>query len=386
MAATRSYLTSAEAARALGVSRPTLYAYASRGQLRSEPVPGDPRARRYHRDDIERLVQVKAVRRDPQSAGARGLRWGQPVLESAITLIDGGRLYFRGRDAVDLATSATLQQTAVLLWEVPASEQPTFFAQPPVLDAATIARLRTLTPNPLARMQIALALAATVDLAALDLSPRSVRRAGARILHLLQSLAGWPAKATDVVRTALVLCADHELNVSTFTARCIASSGASPYEVVSGALAALKGFRHGGASERALALLARGRSLGDAKAEIAARLRRGERIPGFGHPLYPGGDPRGAMLLRLARASGHDETWRSIRHVWKAGEALLHEAPNLDLGLAAITRAYGLPAHAPIVLFALGRTVGWIAHALEEYASGQLIRPRARYVGPPPSR
>jgi citrate synthase len=386
MAVDRSYLTAAEAARTLGVSRPTLYAYASRGQLRSEPVPGDPRVRRYHRDDIERLLQVKAVRRDPQGAGARGLRWGNPVLESAITLIDGGRLYFRGRDAVDFATSATLDQAALLLWEVPASEQPTVFAQRPVLDAATIARIRAFAPNPLARMQIALALAATVDLAALDLSPRSVRRTAARIVHLLRSLVPWPAKAADVVRTALVLCADHELNVSAFTARCIASAGASPYEVVSGALAALKGYRHGGASQRALALLAHGHSLPDARAEIAARLSRGERIPGFGHPLYPGGDPRAALLLRLARTSGHAAAWRSIRNVWKAGEGLLQEAPNVDLGLAAITRAYGLPAHAPILLFALGRTVGWIAHALEEYASGQLIRPRARYVGPPPSR
>jgi|SRR5579871_4029107 len=400
----RAYLSAAEASRLLGISQPTLYAYVSRGQLRSEPMPDRPRARRYPREDIERLQQLKAARRDPQGAGARGLRWGGPVLESRITLIDGGRVYFRGRDAVALAEHATLEDAAHLLWEVPDAESPRLFQQPPALADAELARVRRLTRDPLAHMQAALAAAAARDAAALDLTPRAVRLTGARILRLLAAMVGrgshaapvhtalqrvWASGAPsigEVIRTALVLCADHELNVSAFTARCVASAGASPYDVVSAALAALKGHRHGGASERALALVDRSDTLAAAKAELTARLRRGERIPGFGHPLYPDGDPRAALLLQLARASRDRAAWQSVRHAWKAGSALMQQEPNLDLGLAAITRAYGLPSHAPIVIFALGRTVGWIAHAIEEYASGQLIRPRARYVGPPPSR
>jgi citrate synthase len=87
---------------------------------------------------------------------------------------------------------------------------------------------------------------------------------------------------------------------------------------------------------------------------------------------------------RAAEASGNEVDWRSVRNLAKAGSELLHDAPNLDFGLAAVTRTCRLPARAPLLLFALGRTIGWIAHAIEEYASGQLIRPRARYTGPAP--
>jgi citrate synthase len=402
---THAYLTAAQAAEALGVTRPTLYAYVSRGQLRSEPVPHRPKERRYHREDIERLQHVKAARRDPQSAGARGLHWGGPVLESGITLIDGGRLYYRGRDAIAFAESATVEQAAALLWDVPEPSRARLFDQPPLLSTSDLAVVRGTTHDPFGQIQVALAIAASTDVAALDLTPNGVRHAGARIVRLLASVVARPRPAStpihdviqqawvpasrhvgDVIRTALVLCADHELNVSAFTGRCIASAGASPYDVVVAALAALKGFRHGGASARALALLAEADSPTHARAAFAERLQQGGPIPGFGHPLYPDGDPRATALLRLARASGHAAAWAQIKQAWKTGVSVLHQEPNLDFGLAAITRAYELPAHAPLVLFALGRTIGWIAHAMEEYASGALIRPRARYVGPPPSR
>jgi citrate synthase len=402
---TRTYLTAAQAAETLGVTRPTLYAYVSRGQLRSEPVPDRPKDRRYHREDIERLQQLKATRRDPQSAGARGLHWGGPVLESGVTLIDGGRVYYRGRDAVEFAETATVEQAAAWLWDVPEADRLTLFAQAPVLSAADLALVRRTTDDPFGQLQAALVVAGSKDVAALDLTPRGVRHAGARIIRLLASVSGrtrppsapvhqmihaaWaPASrhAGEVIRTALVLCADHELNVSAFTGRCTASAGASPYDVVIAALAALKGFRHGGASGRALALISEADSPARARAALAERLRQGGPVAGFGHPLYPDGDPRAVALLRLARSSGHKAAWAGINHAWKAGTSMLHQEPNLDFGLAAITRACELPAHAPLILFALGRTIGWIAHAMEEYASGALIRPRARYVGPPPER
>jgi citrate synthase len=193
-----------------------------------------------------------------------------------------------------------------------------------------------------------------------------------------------PAVA-DVIRTALVLCADHELNVSAFTARCAASAGASPYDVISAAFATLKGYKHGGAGERMLELVRHANSPRVARTALAERLRRGERIPGFGHPLYPDGDPRAALLMGLAQSSGNDSAWRPFRNLARAGAELLNDAPNLDFGLAAITRTYRLPDGAPFLLFALARTIGWIAHAMEEYASGHLIRPRARYTGPMPT-
>jgi citrate synthase len=181
-----------------------------------------------------------------------------------------------------------------------------------------------------------------------------------------------------------VLAADHELNVSAFTARCAASAHASPYDVVSAAMATLKGSKHGGATERVSSLFRETETPRRARTVVASRLRRGELIPGFGHPLYPTGDPRAALLLRLAEGSGNTAEWRLVRSLRTAGSELLHDLPNLDFALVAVARTYGLPERAPLLMFALGRTVGWIAHAIEQYAAGTLIRPRARYTGPAP--
>src|SRR5262245_608526 len=396
------HLTAAQAADLLGVTRATLYAYASRGQLRSEAVPGQPRERRYSREDVQRLLDRKDARRDPAAAAARGLHWGGPVLESGITLIHDGRLYYRGRDALALAESATLEEAALVLWAAEDSDRSRLFGQACPLSPRQISQLRACAKDPYALLQAALPVAARVDLASYDLRPTAVRLAGARIVKLQTAIVAprdaqlplhralqraWApgrAEVGNVIRAALVLCADHELNVSAFTARCAASAGASPYDVVAAAMATLRGYKHGGAGERALTLLAGSETPRHTRALLAARLRRGEQLPGFGHPLYPNGDPRAVLLMRLAESSGHDQTCRAMRHLRKAGADLLHDAPNLDFGLAAITRAFRLPDQAPVLLFALGRTIGWIAHAIEEYASGHLIRPRARYTGPMP--
>ena len=396
------HLTAKQAADALGVTRSTLYAYASRGQVRSEAVPGRPRERRYSREDLQRLLDRKDARRDPATAAAKGLHWGGPVLESGITLIHDGRLYYRGHDAVRLAETATLEDVALVLWAAEGREGDRLFEQRCAMTDRQLTRLRACSKDPYALMQAALAIASRLDLSSYDLRPAGVRLTGARILRLLTATIAprdlraplhralqrtWAprrAEVGDVIRTALVLCADHELNVSAFTARCAASAGASPYDVVSAAMATLKGYKHGGAGERVLTMLSASDTLRHGRAHIAARLRRGENVPGFGHPLYPSGDPRAVLLMRLADASGHDGACRAIRHLRRSGSELLHELPNLDFGLAAITRAYRLPDQAPVLLFALGRTIGWIAHAIEEYAAGQLIRPRARYAGPMP--
>ena len=399
MKAGRYHLTAAQAAQTLGITRATLYAYASRGQLRSEPVPGRPKERRYYREDLERLLERKEVRRDPARAAARGLHWGGPVLESAITLIHEGRFYYRGRDAVALARTASLEETAGVLWDAEEPERQRLFAQPSALSGRRLARLRTCAKDTFTLLQLALPVGAASDLASYDLRPAAVRQTGARIVRLLAAAiapregdrpvhralqTAWApkrAEVAEVIRTALVLCADHELNVSSFVARCAASAGASPYDVVSAAMATLKGYKHGGASERVLALLAEARTPKSARAAVASRLRAGETLSGFGHPLYAAGDPRASALMRLAEASGNEAEERAVRHLAKAGSELLQDLPNLDFGLAAVTRTYRLPDYAPALMFALGRSTGWIAHAIEQYESGQLIRPRARYTG-----
>ena len=396
------YLSARRAAEALGVTRATLYAYTSRGQLRSEPVPGQPRERRYYREDVERLKARKAARRDPSKAAAEGLHWGGPVLESGITLIHNGKLYYRGRDAMKLAATLSAEDVAALLWGADEIERKELFEQPCPLTSRQLAHLWSSAKESHTVFQSALPMAAALDLASYDLRPAAVRQTGARIIRMMTAIiarhdargpvhqvlqTAWAPKrraVAEVIRTALVLCADHELNVSAFTARCAASAGASPYDVVSAAMATLKGYKHGGAAERVLALAAECETPKKARAEVASRLRRGESLPGFGHPLYPSGDPRAKLLMKLAAASWNASAWRPFRNLVGAGSELLHDVPNVDFGLAAITRTYRLPDDAPMLLFAMGRTIGWIAHAIEEYASGNLIRPRARYTGPVP--
>jgi len=181
---------------------------------------------------------------------------------------------------------------------------------------------------------------------------------------------------------ALVYCADHELPVSTFAARCVASSGASPYAVVLAGLAALGGVKHGGQVELVEAFLREVETEGDARTVISGRLRRGERIPGFGHSLYPDGDPRGAGLLHLTTEAY--PTSPAVQRSRAVAEEILHlmgSRPNVDFALATLARTLSLPAGAAVALFGLGRTVGWIGHAIEQYEDDTLIRPRARYTG-----
>ncbi|MCA1688266.1 MAG: citrate synthase, partial [Actinobacteria bacterium] len=252
---------------------------------------------------------------------------------------------------------------------------------------------------PVEAFQVLLALAGAEDPAAYDLRPAAVARAGARILRLMASVVGgetaqgiaetlgrgWSPHdpgAKALLDSALVLCADHELPVSTFVARCVASSEATPYAVVVAGLSAMGGVKHGGQVELVEAFLRDVEAGGDAREAISGRLRRGERIPGFGHSLYPGGDPRGAELLRLATtAYPGSRNVALCAAVAEEAERLIGERPTVDFGLVTLARTLGLPSGGAVALFALGRTVGWIGHAIEQYQSGSLIRPRARYVG-----
>src|SRR5262245_36370484 len=128
------HLSAKQAADALDISLATLYAYTSRGQLRSEPVPGTPREKRYFREDVDRLLNRKEARRDPGKAAAQGLHWGSPVLESGITLIHDERLYYRGHDAIKLAESAAVEEIAALLWTGNPADGVRLFAQDGVLS------------------------------------------------------------------------------------------------------------------------------------------------------------------------------------------------------------------------------------------------------------
>jgi citrate synthase len=396
MSSDAQWIGAAQAAGLLGIRRATLYAYVSRGYVRSQAAPGGPRERAYSRDDVERLRRRTEERRDPDKATARALQWGMPILESAIALIDGERLYYRGHDALALARERSVAEVAALIWTG------RFDASFPAVPQSVLTRHRAKNRDLgfVARAQTTLAGASARDHLAFDIGPESAALCGWRILHLLTSAATPSAAAAatidrtlaeswgisgpgiDVVRSTLILCADHELNVSSFTARCVASAGSNPYAVVTAGLSALEGPRHGGASARVESMLASMRRTRDLPGAVAARRRRGEAVEGFGHPLYRRGDPRAAMLLDLLR----DRYARSaeLRYVLAfadAASAVVRERPNIDFALAAVARVLRLPPGAPLALFAIGRSIGWVGHAIEQYATGQLIRPRAKYVG-----
>jgi citrate synthase len=393
-------MSAADASALLGVSRTTLYAYVSRGFVRSQATPGPSRERRYSRDDVQRLQRRTEERRNPDKAVAHALQWGMPVLESAITLIDGHRLYYRGHDALALARTRSIAEVASLIWTGRFDALSETRADNIAVQGHDISSFA-------ARAQSLLASASADDAAAFDLRAASVAACGWRILRLLtlaatrrstaadrtltidQQLArAWRlhARGTDILRSALILCADHELNVSSFTARCVASAGSDPYAVVIAGLSALAGPKHGGSGARVEAMLRSVRGERDLRPALAARLRRGERLDGFGHPLYAAGDPRAAMLMDMLRERyAASAELRFVVKFETAATALIRDKPNLDFALAAVARVLGLPAGSPLVLFAIGRTIGWIGHAIEQYATDQLIRPRAKYVGVPPS-
>jgi citrate synthase len=239
------------------------------------------------------------------------------------------------------------------------------------------------------------------DPGAFDLRPSAVLRSGVRILRLMacgavryalekaplaQALQQhWVPNQPEAVQlfdAAMVLCADHELNVSAFTVRCVASAGSTPYAAVIAGLSALQGMRHGGYTERVEALLREVERPERAPQILAERLRRGEAIPGFGHRLYPQGDPRARLFLDLMEAAHpHHPDVALAKAVIDAAGDLVDQHPTIDFGLATLARLLDLPNGAALALFALGRAAGWIGHAIEQYAGSELIRPRARYTG-----
>jgi citrate synthase len=369
----------AEAALALlGIARQTLYAYVSRGLLRTRPDPAAPRRSLYERAGIMALTERRARGRARHAVAASTIDFGEPVLESAITRIADGQLHYRGRDAIALSETATLEEVAALLWQagalppLPPSGHVPDPALPPLArcmcDVAVLA-----APGSWGRSQAALLGDAAFLLRRMGEAACGIRADAP--LHLVLARA-WNAgpEAAALIRRALVLSADHELNASTFAVRVVASTGAALAACLLGGLAALSGPLHGGATERVAAMFDAPGMKRDSAGAIAARLARGETVPGFGHRLYPEGDPRAVALLAAFRP---DPPWRRL-FAAVADQAGLH--PNIDAALVALQRTLRLPEGAPLAIFATGRAAGWIAHALEQQRDGRLIRPRASYV------
>jgi citrate synthase len=388
-------ISAQEAARRLGVKPATLYAYVSRGLLRSSPGP-DSRERRYYVEDVQRLMGQRHRGRSSETP-LKPFDKLTPVLDTSLSLIENERLYYRGKDASALAETADLEAVAQLLWGLDASE-------PPKIDVLR-RELRSLLVRsrlPATAMERALSVLVGLgmkDVGALDISPQAVVRTGSRLVSALaasvtttlpnavpvhRQLAnawGIGEQGADLVRRCLVLAADHELNASTYVARCIASTGASPYAAVVGALGALSGPRHGGETSGVEMLLREVLRTADLRGAIASRLQRGERIPGFGQPLYPNGDPRAAHIFDAIKATRYARQSEAPLQIAREISALIGSRPNVDFALGLLSVVLKLPPGSGLGIFLVARSVGWIAHLMEQYATATIIRPRARYVG-----
>ena len=403
-------ITTAEAARRLGVKPATLYAYVSRGVLTRDKAP-DGRASLFDVDEVERLARRGRPRRP---AGVADI-----VVESAITRLTAGSLHFRGRDATQLAVTHSFEEVAELLWTGETGRHP-WQASPAALAAGRGAQAAL--PEgilPLERFQVTVPAMAVTDPLRLQLDRSAVLAAArsivAGMIACLPRPPGPPGPATApyqgpdpdgpgapiaerlwsrlcgqrptpgllrVLSAALVLLADHELAASTLAVRAAASVRADPYAVVGTGLGAVSGILHGGASLGTEALIAAARRPADVPRVVAELLRRGEKVPGFGHSVYRGGDPRAIVLLDLIRRAAPKSGQLAV------AEALLAEVrqkslpePNVDFALAAMARVAGMIRGAGEAVFAVARVTGWIAHALEAYATDGILRPRAVYTG-----
>jgi citrate synthase len=423
-------LTAAEAAAQLGVKLGTLYAYVSRGWLKSYRRRVGREAL-YRRSDIEALRGMTLPERGrrarslpdasswvtiAQPPTTDGSPSGVIVAESAVSSITEGRLAYRGYPIEELVEDATFEEVCLLLWngERPAQAEVERLCRaiaaaqmpPPVASALSgvgehapsLLRLAVMMPvlaaqprNPAnQRSDDAREIVGMMPLAvASPLIPTQRQpQAFGTAERLLQAFSerdyrAWERRALDRV---LVACAEHELNASTFAARVVASTGADLYASVLAALCSLSGPIHGGACDRIEIMFAALESGVRLEPMLQHFTERRVLPPGFGHAIYPSGDPRAVLLktvaVSVAQHKGkrwYDTACKIEERVWQRDQL----RPNLDFYLTVCTRMLGFPRGLPATIFAIGRTAGWIAHSLEQYADNRLIRPRMRYRGSP---
>ncbi len=428
------WISAAEAASRLGIKQATLYSYVSRGVLTRRRASGGRgtgtgggagggsggKGSRFHPGEVEELARRGRPRRPPGLAGL--------VIESGVTEIADDGLRFRGLDVLDLAREWDFEDVCALLWHgrsgAPGSGPDVGPDMGPDVDtaqwqvtpaatAAGTAAQAALPPGtyPLERLQVIVPALAAADPLRLQFEPPAVAAAGRVIIaglvdclpparpgppELPSATAGIPARLwprlcpddpppglLDALRAALVLLADHELAASTLAARVAASVRADPYAVVATGLGAVGGALHGGASLGAEIMLAAAQDAAAAPRVVGELLRRGERMPGFGHFVYRGGDPRAGLLLAMVRRAVPASPRLAVVD---AVLAEMHRRslpePNIDFALAVLASCAGMIRGAGEVIFAVARTAGWLAHALEEYAASTPLRPRAVYTGP----
>jgi citrate synthase len=376
----KNWMTQEEACELLGVRKQTLYAYVSRGQIEVRGDPEHANRNLYRGSDIAALLKKRNTGRARKNIAASTMAWGEPIINTHISTIVRGRLFYRGKDAVQLASTATLEEAAQCLW-----------------DAAALPRFPSVEPIAIggpkkARVYAAMGMAAGDHAAGPIPSFDALCAEGAALIGLFASntidlpssdealhvriAQAWRAERhADLIRRVLVMLADQELSSSAFAARVTASTGATLGASLLAGLAAFSGPMHGNAIMRVRELLDDAARLGTEHA-VRKWLSAGRPLAGFGHELYPQGDPRAAGLLSAF------EPPAQARELIECVERITGTKPTIDIVLAAIVEYCALPEDAAFALFSIARSVGWVAHSIEQMMSGNLLRPRAHYVGP----
>ncbi|MEM1285398.1 MAG: citrate synthase [Pseudomonadota bacterium] len=371
------WIDARSACAALGVKPQTLYAYVSRHPIRTKSDPADARASLYALRDIEAVARQQRRPRARVDVARAAIRWGDPVMSTSITEVREGTIWLRGRAIEDCAKHMTLEQVMALLCGVDALKCPTTRAR--IGGSSTFTR---------AMKVLAQETEASRPMGGLD--PAEIAQDAARMMSLVidacleQPLDGaiherigaaWglTPPARNVVRQALVLLSDHELNPSTFAVRVCASTGATLASALLSGMATLSGPKHGGVAGLAMGALESGME-GRFQRFLDDHAEQGAYAYGFGHPLYPDGDPRARYLLRHIPQGG--PATKAVRQL----SDHLSVPPNIDAALAALSLHFGCPRDAATTIFSIGRMAGWTAHAIEQVQSGQLIRPRATYT------
>ena len=395
------YCSAKQAANELGISITSLYAYVSRGLVRSEQTSGNKRDRHYLREDIEQLKLKKTLKRSPEKIVQSALHWGSPILDSSISCIVDNNLCYRGHSIQSLCTNQSFEHVITLLWQDDLyaitnwSTLGTELHQQ--LNFTEFNRQHGHMPF-IHKAQLTLIQLAYKDAQGCFIHAANVTNIGTKILLALTSLAtniktksdlvtalqyAWQIDDTakNIINSALIVCADHELNASAFTGRCIASTRANPYQTVNGALAAFSGPKHGGTLKNIRHFWDGLIHADNISLFIAERLESNEPIVGFHHPLYPNGDPRANILLQqLYRYCPNSPQLKMLKALCNIMQTH-QQYPVIDFAIVALEKILKLPDEAATILFIIGRTAGWIAHALEQYETDQLIRPRVRYCG-----
>lgn len=411
----RQYLSAVDAAALLGIRRASLYAYVSRGWLRSVVGEKKTRTRLYLRQDVERLLVRSKVRSGSAAVAASAMNWGEPIIATGITEITNEGPRYRGVLAIDMAREKVpFEQVAHVLWTGSRDGASSIWEAKPMAKplAALLRSLRGKRTGDqltdvfcLVTMQLAMGRGSAVERVKSGQTLAEARH----VIHtlvgcfgflseqgryhpvqsdqsiaagLLLAMSHQPSKKkVEILNAVLTLLADHELSPGTVAARIAASSGSALHSCLAAAIATSSGTEVARLYDIVEQSWSWSTSQADLVSEATRLLETGGDLPGFGHPLYPQGDPRAKSMMTLLKGlkSSDPLVCAVVGFVNEMRDRHGLHARH-ELVLIALIKAVGLPRQAPAALFVLARTAGWVAHVLEQRATGTLLRPRAKFT------